>query len=77
VQEQFPELVEPPRFGRGGLMWVDAQRGENAVMLISDRERGPAGLDAGANRDDSHYSCGAGALDEGRGGFLTRVEVRV
>ena len=58
-------------------MWIDTQRGEHPVVLVGDRERRSAGIDAGADGDDPGHPCGKRPLDEGRGRLLARVEVRV
>ena len=75
--EQISELVEPPGLGIRGLVRMDAQRGEDALVPFRDLERGPALLDARADRDDPVHSHAAGTLDQGLSRLLAPVEMRV
>ena len=52
MREELAQLVEPPGFRGRGLVRVDAERRENAVVLAREREGGAAGVDPGADRDD-------------------------
>ena len=63
--------------GRLFRLRVDPERSMHAVVLLGDRERRPARIDAGADRDDSRDAGCLCSLDQGRSGFVARVEMRV
>ena len=52
VREQGTELADALRFRRRGLVGIDAERREHAVVRRRELERRPARVDAGADRDD-------------------------
>ena len=77
VGEQLAQLVEPRRVGLGGLVRMDPERCEDAVVPLGDRERLAAGVEARADRDDPVDAGLARARDELVRRLRARVEVRV
>ena len=77
MSQELAELGEALGLGLPGLMRVDPERGMHAVVPLGDRERRPTRVDAGADRDDSGDAGCLCALDQGRGGLVARVEMRV
>ncbi len=77
MSQELAELGEALGLGLPGLVRVDPERGMHALVTLGDRERRPARLDAGADRDDSGDAGCLCALDQGRSGLVARVEMRV
>ena len=75
--EQLAQLVESSGFGGAGLVRIDAERCEHAVVRVGDGECGATGLDAGTDGHDPGDSRLVRAPDERRGRLVARVEVRV
>ena len=65
MSQELAELGEALGLGLRGLVRVDPEGGMHALVALGDRERRPARLDAGADRDDSGD---AGCLVRARSG---------
>src|SRR5262249_47286311 len=75
---QGAQLVESLRLWRSGLVRIDSERGnDDAVARLGDAQRCAARFDPGSHGDDSIDAGCTGALDNGCGGLVARVEVRV
>ena len=77
MSQELAELGEALGLRLRGLVRVDPQRGMHALMTLGDRQRRPARLDAGADRDDSGDAGCLCPLDQGRSRLVARVEMRV
>jgi hypothetical protein len=77
VPKQLGKLVEPPRLRTAGLVRVNAERGEDAVLAFCDRERRAAGIDSRADCDDTLDAGLASAREQFVRSLVAPVEVRV
>ena len=77
VTEQLDELVHPRSLRAARLVRVDPERREHALLGFGDRERGVAGRDPRADRDDARDADRPGPFDEERGRLVAAVEVGV
>jgi hypothetical protein len=77
VGEQVAQLVEPRGVGLRGLVGMDPERGEDAIVPGGDRERLAAGVEARTDRDDPVDAGLERLRDELVRRFCARVEVRV
>ncbi len=77
VREQLAELVKPLCLRRRRLVRIDAESREDLAVLVGDRERPSARLDAGTDGHDPAHASGERSFDEGRCRLLARVEMRV
>ena len=77
VAEQLDELVHPGSLRPTRLMGVDPERREHPLLGSGDRERGVAGGDPRADRDDARDADRPGPFDEERSGLVAAVEMGV
>src|SRR5581483_6891633 len=77
VPEHRLQLFQALRVRAGGLVRVDAENAGNVLVLPRDLEHGPAGVDAGADREHAGHAGRPSAVEENVGRLLARVEMRV
>lgn len=77
VGEQLTKLVEAPGVGVSGLVRVDPERGEDALLSGGDGERLATGVEPGADRDDPAHAGRSRAGHDHLRRLGAGVEVRV